>query len=702
MSGPREPTDEPDALIQWLDPDGTILATLRAPKGKAAPLAVTAGSHPPGDLPPLAKRIGRAVKYLARMPAGVQGSDGSGATYAAATALVHGFCLDEHSALSVLLDAYNPRCVPPWSESELRHKVSDAATKSHARERGWLLRDKLAVGKDSHAGPLALPAPAAPTPATAEPAARQSATPPVVPPVGAALETLPVGRSDAPDDCPHRLADAVLAGYTAAGRPTLTHYRGEFHRWACDRYQPRPADAFDAEVNRTCRRELDAAYAARIDAWDGDGTPPAWVKVTGQLVTNVTKALGSRLNRDIDDAPAWIRGAAGADPREMVAARNGLVHLPLYATGSDKAVSSNTPDFFNFNAVDYAVNPAAPTPAAWLAFLATLWPDDPESVALLQEWFGYLLTPDSRQQKMLLLVGPPRSGKGTIARVLQELVGPANVGNPTLGSLGGDFGLESLVGKSVAVIEDARLSKRTDSAVVCERLLTISGGGNIDVNRKFKAHFSGRLTTRFVVCTNELPDLTDASGALASRWCLLRLTQSFLGREDDALVDRLLVELPGIFNWAAAGWLRLQGQRKFTAPEASRDLAEDLHDQGSPVGEFVTARCRVGPTRTVEVKEIYAAWQSWCTTAGRKESGTVSQFGRQLRAYLHAIKKTRPRGNERITSYSGIDIRPVFDDEADDETPHERTHRLAQSGGVAGPADGSAGQTPIRFGEGEL
>ena len=76
-------------------------------------------------------------------------------------------------------------------------------------------------------------------------------------------------------------------------------------------------------------------------------------------------------------------------------------------------------------------------PQAWLAFLdAALWPDDPQSVETLQEWFGYCLTPDTRQQKMLLRVGPKRSGKGTVARVLKGLVGADNVAGPTLSQPG--------------------------------------------------------------------------------------------------------------------------------------------------------------------------------------------------------------------------------------------------------------------------
>jgi hypothetical protein len=62
-----------------------------------------------------------------------------------------------------------------------------------------------------------------------------------------------------------------------------------------------------------------------------------------------------------------------------------------------------------------------------------------------------------------------------IGRVLRELVGVANCSGPTLASLGGNFGLWPLLGKTLAIVSDARLSGRGDTAVVVERLLSVSG-----------------------------------------------------------------------------------------------------------------------------------------------------------------------------------------------------------------------------------
>ena len=59
-------------------------------------------------------------------------------TFSAALKIMDGFDLTEDEALSLLLDRCNPRCVPPWTEDELRHKVQGAAPL--CQDRGRLLK----------------------------------------------------------------------------------------------------------------------------------------------------------------------------------------------------------------------------------------------------------------------------------------------------------------------------------------------------------------------------------------------------------------------------------------------------------------------------------------------------------------------------------------------------------------------------------
>ena len=94
--------------------------------------------------------------------------------------------------------------------------------------------------------------------------------------------------------------------------------------------------------------------------------------------------------------------------------------------------------------------------------------------------------------------------------------------------MAGEFGRWPLIGKMLAVVADARLGSKADVHAVAEQLLSISGGDPQTINRKSQTFWTGYLGVRFLITTNELPTIADASGTLPSRFVLLKLTRSFL------------------------------------------------------------------------------------------------------------------------------------------------------------------------------
>jgi putative DNA primase/helicase len=487
------------------------------------------------------------------------------------------------------------------------------------------------------------------------------------------VRTLRADRPNEAIDDPHRLARSFLKSHQHPDGITLRRYRQTWLHWDGAAYRPVPEESMRARVCQHIRQEFDrlnladiAALKQRIAAGKAppDAVPPQARKVTKNLVSNVLEALNSLtlLSNDIE-APAWLDGAAGrVPPAEILAAKNGLVHLP--SLGSERPLMlAPTPTFFSLNALEYDFDDKAPEPHQWLQFLNELFPHESgkDSVAFLQDFFGYVLTQDTRQQKMLLMVGPPRSGKGTIARVLTGLVGRSNVCGPTLASLSSDFGLQALLGKSLAIISDARLGHKSNLAVITERLLSISGEDRLSINRKHKDYHEATLGTRIVILTNELPQLTDASAALTSRFMVLHLTQSWLGKEDKNLTDRLLAELSGILLWAIKGWKRLQERGHFEQPASGRELAEELEGLGSPMRQFVRDRCELDGS--VSVNALFNAWGQWCAENGH-HCGAKGRFGKDLRAAVPGLRLVRVRlsvfgENDRERRYEGIRLRPA-------------------------------------------
>ena len=148
---------------------------------------------------------------------------------------------------------------------------------------------------------------------------------------------------------------------------------------------------------------------------------------------------------------------------------------------------------------------------------------------------------------------------------------------------------------------------------VVERLLSISGGDDQSVNRKNRTRISTRLSVRFVLASNELPRLPEASGALATRFHILKLPNSFIGKEDHGLKAKLAGEMPAILQWSARGLGATKGNgirslrttrptisvRTWrTCPRRSRLLSASAVRPGPPSGSSPVA--------------LYSgAWASW-------------------------------------------------------------------------------------------
>jgi len=232
--------------------------------------------------------------------------------------------------------------------------------------------------------------------------------------------------------------------------------------------------------------------------------------------------------------------------------------------------------------------------------------------------------------------------------------------------------------KSVAIIGDANISgKASDVTRAVERLKSISGEDSQQINRKNKTHIEvDKLGVRFVVIANEMQDLRDSSGALASRFNFLVTCESFLGREDYNLEKELLAELPGIFNWALEGYFRLKKRGHLLEHPASIENREDFEAMSSPMTSFVEECCDVGPGKEVPVDVIWKAHCEWSNQNGRGDGFAKQKFTHKLKSVVSDVRKTRKRadmsllrldydmdsvgGDNRIYFYEGIDLKEGY------------------------------------------
>jgi hypothetical protein len=96
------------------------LAALR----RASTVDASGDPLPPCSVP-LAERVRRATAYVARCQPAISGQGGHARTFSVVLAIVRGFVFDADHARPILR-AYSGRCVPPWSDREIEHKLRDA------------------------------------------------------------------------------------------------------------------------------------------------------------------------------------------------------------------------------------------------------------------------------------------------------------------------------------------------------------------------------------------------------------------------------------------------------------------------------------------------------------------------------------------------------------------------------------------------
>ena len=403
------------------------------------------------------------------------------------------------------------------------------------------------------------------------------------------------------------------------------------------------------------------------------------LKITPRLVSEVLESLSAtdQVWIPLQDAPpAWLKDAGNRPhPDNIIALHNALID----GSGDQPVRLDPTDDFFTLTylPIKYDSNAVCPF---WLEKLGQWFTKVPMiddqasesanqnqtseslhkvpdklSIGILQEWFGYALTHQTRYPNILGLTGPARSGKGVITRILYTLTGRENVASPTLLSLAGKYGLQNLARKRLTFIHHADLSK-TDAETrrVVYRLYNIAGQ---------KSWQQDRIDMRFVLVSDFLSQLIDPTGLLTGRIICLQTTQSFYGREDIRLEEKLLAELPGIFNWAMEGFFRLKKRGFFLESPADQEIRIMAAERDLSVSDFVNECCRLGPQTHLRCQDLYDGYKHWITQEGIAAMGRTQfyeEFQRAFPACIRSKVRLTDSGTSPIWIFSNINWKPEY------------------------------------------
>jgi len=253
----------------------------------------------------------------------------------------------------------------------------------------------------------------------------------------------------------------------------------------------------------------------------------------------------------------------------------------------------------------------------WLQFVEEIFPDDPVSQRVLQEWFGYCLTPDTRHEKALFCLGEGVNGKTKALNVLEQLVGPKNCSHVPLDKLDADFHTVTLYNKLLNLCIETEARELPNTAA----FKSIVSGETQEDAYKYRDRFSFKVFARLCYASNHLPRFSDTSRGLYRRILALDFAQDFSACKDKDLEAKLLAELPGIFQWALEGYRRLWERDDFETPPAMRNIIQDIRRSSSSVAAFFEDECAVasgGGGQFVTNAALYEAYKRYCADNGKK------------------------------------------------------------------------------------
>ena len=445
-------------------------------------------------------------------------------------------------------------------------------------------------------------------------------------------------------------AERVFAEMAAAATP-LRHWRDQWYQFA----QSNGYVGISDDDLRALLRKL-TQNAKYVGAGGADLKWKPNISRLRELAAAMKDSDTAKLSNDVVP-PYRIVGPALDGDEVYFPVRNGLLRL------HGRVLMAHDPDLFSPNSLPIAYNADAKAPM-FQDFMDSSFPGEARQTLALQ-FLGFYVSGLKYPQKMLIITGPTRSGKGTYVRILEMLLGEAKTKALDPKSLAYTFGLEGLEKAMVGVFDDIRQLSAEDKRRLVEFILNVVGGGKIPHARKNKSEWNDRVPARLLYIGNAWPPLEDNANALAARFEHLDTPNSYPVGEGNKDYEPLLKpEANGIFNRALDGLDSLLETGQFQRVETS-ESARDHARTGGPMMQFVDEQCEcetdggAADSYFVVGEKFRCAAKGWAARHGyTRHQDFVSEAG-ILNALQMVVTAKGVTNFRRGQSRLGSDRKPV-------------------------------------------
>lgn len=280
---------------------------------------------------------------------------------------------------------------------------------------------------------------------------------------------------------------------------------------------------------------------------------------------------------------------------------------------------------------------------------------EPKYMPLIAEMIGYILWPEYNIHKAFMLLGPKRTGKSTLTRVIQAIIGEDDCSHVSLQDLAGNrFARARLFGMKLNTFADLPADPIKDPGI----FKNLTGEDTIDAENKFEKIFSFKNRAKLLYSANYLPRLRKDDDAFYARWVIVPFNNSVYGNEDVHLKTKLTTseELSGILNFGLEGLARLRSNCwKFTYED---DAVAIYRRKSKPIIAFLEDRCEQSE-KYVTKSDMIAAYNEYAKQMGLSLAPSKGTFGKVMMDQTEIpVETSWPKVNDKqVEAWFGIRLK---------------------------------------------
>lgn len=270
---------------------------------------------------------------------------------------------------------------------------------------------------------------------------------------------------------------------------------------------------------------------------------------------------------------------------------------------------------------DYIADAECPK---FIDFLNDIFENDQERIDLIQEIMGACLLYDKCMQNLVIFLGKGSNGKSLLASVIKKMLGAQNVSAIALDKLSGDrFSKQNLDKKLLNISSETNPEKVYSTS----DLKTLTGGDAVEVEKKFCDAYTTELYCKFILLANDMIQTADYSDGFYRRLMIIPFNKQYYdlapGEKPEEgkqykniyLEAELAEELPGIFNFAMEGLLRLsQNDFNFTSSQECENALKRYKNEHNVVKTFMNERILVDGNSDSKIRssDLFPKFEDFC------------------------------------------------------------------------------------------